>query len=581
MSKKKNYIKIKLPKKHFLFGATFVVFFLVLFSFYYLYFSKRVYPGVSINNINISLLTKEEVLFKLKAAQLDKLNNIVLKVDGFDFFVSGETINLNYDLQQTANKALLAKRFDNNIKTFFLSPFNVENQKLALSISFDAAKLISVIAGQVEIDPIVPSVQKRGEYFVVEKGVVGKSIDKERLKQLIISSFATLTKNIEFASNESSYVISQKEADILTQRASTLFAKELILTNEKDEFRYQGNDLLFLLADKNYSQSALSEMSDKIAQAVNRPFQNPIFVFENGKVSEFSPSKNGFSVNKEKLVELITHGLGDLEKSEQAQVLIEISVDVTPPEYTTNDVNDLGIKELIGVGYSIYKGSIATRVHNVAHAAEKLNGVLIEPGAIFSFNDTLGDVSKLTGYQQAYVIKNGATVLGDGGGVCQVSTTLFRAALNAGLPIVERRAHSYRVGYYEQDSPPGLDATVYSPTTDFKFKNDTPGYLLIQSKVDSKNTTLNFEIYGTSDGRVATVGKPVITTTSLPAEDLYVDDPNLPAGTIKQIEWKSNGAQVFFDYTVTRNGEEIYSKRFYSNFRPWQAKFLRGTASAL
>ncbi len=171
--------------------------------------------------------------------------------------------------------------------------------------------------------------------------------------------------------------------------------------------------------------------------------------------------------------------------------------------------------------------------------------------------------------------------MGDGGGVCQVSTTLFRSILNAGLPIIERQAHAYRVGYYEQDSSPGIDATVYAPSPDLKFKNDTPAYILIEARADPKNYSLVFELYGTSDGRVATISKPIVTNVSAPPEDLYQDDPTLPAGTIKQIDFKAWGAKVTFNYAVKRDSTEIYSKTFISNYRPWRAVYLRGTGPAI
>ena len=113
------------------------------------------------------------------------------------------------------------------------------------------------------------------------------------------------------------------------------------------------------------------------------------------------------------------------------------------------EINTYGIKELVGVGYSRFEGSHAERIHNIRTGSEKLNGMIIKPGETFSFVEALGDISRATGYKQAYIIKEGKTVLGDGGGICQVSSTLFRAALNVGLPIVERNAHAYRVAYYE------------------------------------------------------------------------------------------------------------------------------------
>jgi vancomycin resistance protein YoaR len=237
----------------------------------------------------------------------------------------------------------------------------------------------------------------------------------------------------------------------------------------------------------------------------------------------------------------------------------------------------MGIKELIGRGSSRFRGSISSRIHNIALASSRFNGVLVKPGEIFSFNKALGDVSIYTGYKEAYIIKDGKTVLGDGGGVCQVSTTFFRAILSAGLPVVERRAHAYRVGYYEQDSSVGFDATVYDPSPDLKFKNDTPGHLLIQTYVNTRAATLVFEIYGTSDSRIASTTKPVVTDIVSPPEDLYVDDPTLPIGSVKQIDWKAWGAKAWFTYKVTRDKETIYQKTFYSNYRPWQAIYLRGT----
>jgi vancomycin resistance protein YoaR len=259
--------------------------------------------------------------------------------------------------------------------------------------------------------------------------------------------------------------------------------------------------------------------------------------------------------------------------------VLEIPVILTYPKIKTGDVNNLGIKELIGTGKSTFFHSIPGRVFNVNLAASRISGTLVGPGEEFSFVKAVGDISKTTGYQTAYIISEGRTVLGDGGGVCQVSTTTFRAALDAGLPITERKAHAYRVGYYEQDSPPGIDATVYYPTADLKFLNDTGNYILIQETVDTKNLSMKVEIYGTSDGRKSSLSKPRISNQSPPPPTMYVDDPTLPLGTMKQIDWSAWGAKVVFDYKVERNGENIYEKTFVSNYQPWQAVYLKGTGN--
>jgi vancomycin resistance protein YoaR len=270
-----------------------------------------------------------------------------------------------------------------------------------------------------------------------------------------------------------------------------------------------------------------------------------------------------------------------LENSNDKSESFDIPVNKTPPDITTDKVNNLGIKQLIGRGTSTFFHSIPGRVYNVVLASSRINGTLVKPGDTFSFNDTLGDVSAFTGYQQAYIISGGKTILGDGGGVCQVSTTLFRAILNAGLPVVERAAHAYRVGYYEQDSPPGLDATVYGPSPDLKFTNDTPGYILIEATANPKNYSLVFELYGTSDGRAATISKPVVTNVTPALPTVYQDDPTLPTGTLKQTDFSAAGATVTFNYFVKRGDEIIFQKTFVSNYRPWAAVYLRGTGPAI
>ena len=137
--------------------------------------------------------------------------------------------------------------------------------------------------------------------------------------------------------------------------------------------------------------------------------------------------------------------------------------------------------------------------------AEKLNGVLIKPGEEFSFMNTIGDVGAKEGYQSALVIKNGGDLVKEyGGGLCQVSTTMFRAAIYSGLTITERAPHSLPVSYY---NPQGFDAAVYSPHPDLRFINNTPSYILVQTRI--VGSKLYFEFYGTSDGRETKVIGPI------------------------------------------------------------------------
>ncbi|HCM38316.1 MAG: VanW family protein [Candidatus Gottesmanbacteria bacterium GW2011_GWB1_43_11] len=329
-----------------------------------------------------------------------------------------------------------------------------------------------------------------------------------------------------------------------------------------------------------WKEEILNKTLDQLAQRINIAPENALFEFRSGRVTAFKPAKSGRVLETQQVKDWLTQQLTVLANQTNPETNLQLTLPVKTlaPTIDTAQANDLGITELIGQGESFFKGSIPGRIHNVALAASRINGVLIPPATTFSFNDTVGDISAATGYKQAYVIKNGRTVLDDGGGVCQVSTTLFRAALNAGLSIVERHAHSYRVGYYEQGGwKPGFDATVYAPSYDLKIKNDTPTYILIQAKTDLANFKLTFELYGVKDGRQVNISPVRLWDPVPPPPDLNQDDPTLPNGTIKQVDWAAPGIKASFDYRVTRGETELFKKTFYSNFIPWQAVYLKGT----
>lgn len=327
-----------------------------------------------------------------------------------------------------------------------------------------------------------------------------------------------------------------------------------------------------------FESSVLDDFLNKQAEEIDIPAQDALFNFSSGRVTAFKLSSTGRALNKKEAEKLFNYFLPLAIEKKEFNLIITLPVYEVKPKVAIEEVNNLGIKELIGRGASRFTGSIQNRIDNITLAAKTLNGVLISPGEEFSFNKALGDVSSKTGYKPAYVIKERRTVLDDGGGVCQVSTTLFRAALNTGLPITERRAHAYRVGYYEQGPPGvGFDATVYPPSPDLKFKNDFESYLLIQSFVNYQTSTLTFELYGTADGRSVEITKPIIKNQVPALPDLYLDEPTLPKDQVKQIDWSAWGADVSFIRTVVRNGETIISETISSHYQPWQAIYLRGT----
>lgn len=269
------------------------------------------------------------------------------------------------------------------------------------------------------------------------------------------------------------------------------------LDHDQDRFHIRISTNLTL------DEEELKKYFNKIEEETRIPPENARLTFEEDRVSAYSPSKDGYEIASEQSLSEVSKSMRENPYSKD----YNLAVNILKPEITSTDLDKYGIKELIGQGVSNFRGSPKNRIHNIGVGASRFNGVLIKPGEEFSFIKTLGPVDKSTGYLPELVIKVDKTIPEYGGGMCQVSTTCFRAAMNAGLKITARTNHAYPVQYY---APQGLDATVYIPNPDLKFVNDTPGYILIQTRIEG--TQLSFDFYGTSDGRETKIVGPFVTS---------------------------------------------------------------------
>jgi vancomycin resistance protein YoaR len=328
--------------------------------------------------------------------------------------------------------------------------------------------------------------------------------------------------------------------------------------------------------DPVYDHEYLQNILEELALGYKKEPVDARFDFQDNKVLAFKKEENGYEMEITDTQLQIEKAISQQRDKPVKKVRINIPKKVLTAKVRLAEINNLGINELVGQGSSYFAGSAPERVHNISTGANKINGLIIKPEQIFSFDEFLGEISSRTGFASAYVIKNGKTVLDDGGGICQVSTTMFRAALNAGLPIIERTAHAYRVGYYEQDSKPGFDATIYLPSVDLKFKNDYPSSLLIQTEVDTEQMRLTISLYGTKDARQIELSEINMWNIAAPPEPEYVDDFALPAGVVKQIDFEAWGTSAKFSYKVTYPNGEVNEQEFVSNFRPWRAIYLVG-----
>lgn len=552
---------------------------------YHLAYRQKIYPGVAVGKVALGNATLNEATQRIDEYLKQHLNShsLVLRSEEKEWLILLEKIDLEYNPAINARKAFLVGRSQNLIENL-----KAKKQSWSQGISLDfeysinqelLEKELLPIADYLHQNPVPPKIFLAEGKVVVEPGITGRQLDQKKLKEILKERFAKADLSpiilpLYYFSAVPDY---QKIAEA-KNRAERLVGKRLLFTLEGQTIKELSDEAMIKLVSfsSNYNKEEINRLAAELASAVNQSPQNALFRFSEGKVSEFRPAMEGKSVKENLLAELITSSLTDLE-THPPEIRIEIPFQTIPPAITMENVNNFGIKELVGRGISYFRGSITSRIHNITLASSRLNGLLIAPGETFSFNQTTGEISKSTGYQEAYIIKEGRTILGDGGGVCQVSTTLFRAALDAGLSIKERHAHAYRVSYYEQDSPAGLDATVFSPTADLKIQNNTPAHLLIQAEVNLQEKMLKIDLYGTNDGRQVKISKTRIWDLIPPPPDLYQEDPTLPVGVIKQVDWKAWGAKAAFDYRVERQDAVIEEQTFFSNYRPWQAVFLKGT----
>jgi len=305
---------------------------------------------------------------------------------------------------------------------------------------------------------------------------------------------------------------------------------------------------------------------DTLAKTVNKAAQDAKFDIQDGRVKQFQSSQTGRTLQAAATLEVINQAARSSDTNNMSLVIT-----TEEPTVTTGEANDLGITEIIGVGTSNFSGSPKNRRHNIKVGADTLNGILIKPDEEFSLLKALGPVDGEHGYLQELVIKGNKTIPEYGGGLCQIGTTTFRAALASGLPIVERRNHSYRVVYYE---PAGTDATIYDPKPDFRFNNDTGRAILIQTKIQGDD--LIFEFWGTKDGRRVEQTPPRIFNITAPPPSKIVETEDLPVGEKRCTERAHNGADAEFTYTVTYPSGEVKQEVFKSHYIPWQEVCLVG-----
>ncbi|TAK89119.1 hypothetical protein EPO04_03395 [Patescibacteria group bacterium] len=508
--------------------AVIVLSFVVSFGFY----SNRILPGVKVNGVNVGGLTKPaaQKLLEQELAQyqtkelLVQYNKTTLRIpiSALKPQLAGNAAEFAYSYGRTGSPG---EQFHARARSLVNRPtmvtaYSYDSSALtpfALQVDEDVNKPVANAAlsfdgGQVVVSPSQPGrrldigllAREVGQYLgrsqdgllTAPTYLVEATIDEDTLAAAQQQATKLTSAPLTVTAGSTSRTVDQSTILGWLSVTAQSYATDMATGNLMGFYRLPTEEV----ADSHLDPGRVESFAQSLAKSVNTEPQDAGLTIQDGKVVVASPSRDGLQLDVAKATQQI---ITALNQGTTGQTLA-LATKVAKPAVYEGNLDQLGIKELIGEGVSYFPGSSRDRITNVAVGTRRYQNVLIKPGQTFSFGAQLGDVGPAQGYKPSLVIIGTKEEKQYGGGLCQVSSTLYRAALTAGLPIVQRTNHAFAINefYTQPYGVPGVDATVYYPAVDLKFKNDTPGYILIQTNM--QGTTLKFDLYGTKvkSGRI-------------------------------------------------------------------------------
>ena len=512
--------------------------------------------GLSVGSIDISALARQDATQRLREA-LNEYTQSKIEIaanTGTSLKVTVQDFGIQPDTENTLEYAFAWGRDSSYLKNLLSQAWaatfgkNIQLRSTWSDAAYEnfTSTMLSAIHNPAKNAHFIYNIELQSWEFIEARE--GTAVDTDVLRKYILTRIGNMS-NADISIKQSidlPLVYSEGRETALARANQFLQEGPYIIHEDNNSWEVERDDLIEWISfvprktSENYEMHAeispekVGEYLERFAPGLNTAPVNAEFAIQDGRVNEFRLSEPGR--------ELMTK-----ESAAAIKEMIEIGANrgelifrLIEPAITSEEVNDLGITDLIGRGETDFSGSPANRIHNIQVGSNQYHGLIIAPGEEFSFNETLGPVTAAEGYLPELVIKDNKTIPEYGGGLCQVSTTLFRAALNSGLEITQRTNHAYPVRYY---GTPGLDATIYPPNPDLKFRNNMPGHILIQYKVEG--TKLSFEIYGKDDGRTVEIVGPVIYDKK-------------PDGSLKA--WVKQIVR-------NRDGNTIEEKTFYSGYK--------------
>jgi len=580
-------------------GVTLFLVLIIIWTLgYQLLYAGRIFPGVSVAGVDLSGLTSSDAAVRLSERLSYPINGKVLFRDGEKAWVATPAqLGMVFDPSSSAMTAYRLGRsgglfgaLSGQIRAggpgVHVPPVIVFDQRVAF-------QYLNQISTQINQPVVEASLNLEGTNVVAQPGQVGREL---KLDATLIYLGAQLQT---FSDGEVPLVVQEIQPQILDVSAQADTARQilsqpltLVIPNASEAnsgpYVYNVEIIANLLTVQRVQNDGgqtsvqvalrpdgLRDLLVPLKNQVDRLPSNAKFIFndQTRQLDLIENSSVGREMDVGASIVAINEAIGRGEHT------IALVVNEAQPKIAgTATGEELGIRELVSSQTSYFYGSSEERIQNIQAASARFHGVLVAPGETFSMGAHLGDVSLENGFAEALIIYGGRTIKGVGGGVCQVSTTLFRAVFFGGYPIVERYSHAYRVSYYEMtasggvdSSLAGMDATVYFPLVDFKFTNDTPYWILMETYVDVGARTLTWKFYSTSDGRTVTWETTGTTNVVSAPEPVFEVNNELSKNQIKQVDWAANGADVNVTRTVWRNGSVYFQDNVSTHYEPWQA----------
>lgn len=568
---------------------------------YQVLFSGRIFPGITMSGVDLSSMTEVQAASALQQSLTYPTSGQVVFRDGsrvwtatpaelgMDFKL-GTTVQLAYDIGRKGGwLSDLAGQLNAWQGGLNLLPVVVYDERMARDYLLN-------IARQIDLPMKETDLHLEGTNVLYSPGQTGRVLNIDATLANLMANLSTFQDgDVPLAIEEQAPAVleASAQADALRQILSAPLTLTIMNAQASDPgpWTIAPADLAGMLTIEGvqtasggqYQISANSQALDKylaqIAPTVNHSSQNARFYFDDNtrQLVLVQPASAGRTMDVAASRDAI------LQKLLTGEHTIPLVIEQTKPAVDTDaTAASLGITGLVRSYTSYFRGSSQERMQNIQAASKQFYGLLVPPNSTFSMAQALGDVSLQNGYAEALIIYNGRTITGVGGGVCQVSTTLFRTALFGGYPIIERHEHAYRVMYYEQTASgtdpnlAGIDATVYVPLVDLKFKNDRPYWLLMETYFHADTSSLEWKFYSGDDGRTTEVTNEGLQNIFPAPEPRFEEDPSLAPGICKKVDYSADGADVTVQQIVSRAGSTLFTDTIFTHYEPWQAVYDYG-----